>query len=63
MDKLSETISIRVSPEEKERVELLAKKLERKVSDTLHKLIFADHFHQDLLGGFCPQNKRDRRTA
>jgi len=62
MDKKSETVSIRVTPEEKERVVNLAEQEQRKVSDTLHRLIFAGQHSQDLLslaGKHCKQ----RRTA
>jgi hypothetical protein len=58
MDKKTETVSIRVTPEEKEQIVELAASEERKVSDTLHRLIFAGQHNQDLI---CIEEKQSKQ--
>lgn len=41
MEKKSETVSVRVAPFEREVIFALAEHEQRKVSDALHRLIFA----------------------
>ena len=48
MEKKSETVSVRVTPLEKEVVFALAEHEQRKVSDALHRLIFAGKVSQHL---------------
>jgi hypothetical protein len=55
--KKSEIVSIRVTPEERDRLLMIAKWEDRNVSDTLHRLLFGGRKKQGLLGQHCKRTE------
>jgi len=55
--KKTEIISIRVTPEERDRLLMIAKWEDRNVSDTLHRLLFGGHRKQGVLGKLCKRTE------